>query len=358
MACAALFGICLISSLSVPASAADSDVSFDLTVITDMSYDRYCRIRYQPDGSWADYARDVIYPTDSSLVAVDLPDLSCRYSFRMVAEVSFDSSMQYVVFDLPNLYVDGSFYGPASFHLSSVSFYFVNISGKSDTGWSYSTLSEFDETSAYYNSKICRFVVPVSEVPSGCNGVQLLINYTAFDADHIEFYYDQAFAFCIVSTLEGGSSAGGVTEDYINAALAGQTSELKQSLTSAINDAQQSNQDFLNDQYGQSVGTLPEDTAETDSMIDDLDKRENEYHADAVNKFNELSATFSGFDGSVSSGISLASTLFSRVWNSMENYVIVYTFPLLLGLALVIIGRVSRVHLPGSGDRIKGKDES
>lgn len=358
MACAALFGICLISCISIPVHAANTDVSIDFTLTSDIAFERYWD-NSSYSSSWDIESSGSLAPLESSSVSYFSSTVYNR--FQYVALVPFDSTMSYLVVDLPNMRFGGTLYTPLTKNSSvyDVSLRAVDITYTDSGSLKWSTLASYGLTSEFYNPSIGRFSVPVSDLPAGCNGFLLSILTQDASGKSIDMFVNQSFAFCVISPLQGGSSgSGGISEDYINAALAGQTSELKQSLTSAINEAQQSNQAFLNDQYGQSVGTLPEDTAETDSMIDDLDELENEYHADAVNKFNELSATFSGFDGSVSSGISLASSLFSRVWNSMGNYVIVYTFPLLLGLALVIIGRVSRVHLPGSGDRTKGKDES
>lgn len=342
--------------------AADSDVSFDLTVTTDKAFDRQFAVLSLPtssDSSFSTCFYDSIFSGETSTYTYDPNPLQFDYSFRLFASVDFDSSMQYLVVDLPNLYADGSFFPSGSFDLSPTSVRFINISDISGE-WTWTELSRFDESSSYFNSNINRYLIPVSEIPSGCNGFYLNTNTDVnLPYSSYTFYYDQAFAFCIVSTLEGGSSAGGVTEDYINAALAGQTSELKQSLTSAINDAQQSNQDFLNDQYSQSIGTLPEDTAETDSMIDNLDQQEDVYKSDALDRFNELSSTFSGFEGNVASGIGLAGTLFSRFFNALGSYKIIYTFPLLLGLALVIIGRLGRSNFrterePGDQFKIDG----
>lgn len=128
----------------------------------------------------------------------------------------------------------------------------------------------------------------------------------------------------------------------IQGAIAKQTEDLKTYFDSVFNSA---------------VGTLPDDTDSAQGVIDDAHENDEQYTADALGKFEEISATFQGFDGSVGSGVAVASTLFSRVWTAMGDYVIVYTFPLTLALALVIVGRLSRVHSKDSS-KSKGGDDS
>lgn len=128
----------------------------------------------------------------------------------------------------------------------------------------------------------------------------------------------------------------------IQGAISKQTEDLKTYFDSVFNSA---------------VGTLPDDTDSAQGVIDDAHENDEQYTADALGKFEEISATFQGFDGSVGSGVAVASTLFSRVWTAMGDYVIVYTFPLTLALALVIVGRLSRVHSKDSS-KSKGGDDS
>lgn len=118
-----------------------------------------------------------------------------------------------------------------------------------------------------------------------------------------------------------------------------------EAIIGAITDANKDNHDWIDSNLDSAVGDLPDDTTETDDMISDLDGKEEEYKSDALDRFNEVSSTFSGFDGSVGSGIALAGTLFSRFFNALGTYKIIYTFPLLLGLAMVIIGRLGRASI-------------
>lgn len=126
--------------------------------------------------------------------------------------------------------------------------------------------------------------------------------------------------------------------DIIKAVIETESGDIQSAIEKQTDDLKA----YFDDVLGGAVGTLPDDNASTDDIINETHDDEQQYHSDALNRFNELSASFSGFNGDVGSGIALAGTLFSRVWGALGNYVIVYTFPLLLGLALVIIGRLGR----------------
>lgn len=144
-------------------------------------------------------------------------------------------------------------------------------------------------------------------------------------------------------------SSGVTVSDTFTTASTSDVSDDGKAIINAIDNANRDNQQWLDSNYGEAVGDLPEDTASTDAMIGDLDLKEEAYKNDAFDRFQELSSAFTGFDGDVASGIGLAGTLFSRFFNALGSYKIIYTFPLLLGLALVIIGRLGRSGGPRSG---------
>lgn len=99
---------------------------------------------------------------------------------------------------------------------------------------------------------------------------------------------------------------------------------------------------YLDNAYSGSIGQLPGMTDTLQGNIDNVDAIEDIYISEASTRFNELSSAFTGFSGGTLSGVSLVSTLFTRVWSVFGEWVILYTFPLYLGLALLIIGRLGR----------------
>lgn len=108
---------------------------------------------------------------------------------------------------------------------------------------------------------------------------------------------------------------------------------------------------YLDNAFSGSIGQLPGQTDNLQGQITNNDTAENNYKSDAATRFNELSATFTGFSGGALSGVSLVSTLFTRVWIVLGEWVILYTFPLYLGLALLIIGRLGRHSSRSSSDK-------
>lgn len=58
--------------------------------------------------------------------------------------------------------------------------------------------------------------------------------------------------------------------------------------------------------------------------------------------FNLLGLDTFKFDDGILSGLSTVGNIFSSVWNSLGDATIIFTFPLILGIALVAIGRVAR----------------
>lgn len=100
-------------------------------------------------------------------------------------------------------------------------------------------------------------------------------------------------------------------------------------------------------------GTASEDASST---IGDLNDSSGQYESTASDSFAQISADFAGFSGGTLSGVALATDIFSQVFDSLGEYRIVYTFPLLLGVCLVLIGRISR-HSGGASSRKEDKEE-
>lgn len=96
--------------------------------------------------------------------------------------------------------------------------------------------------------------------------------------------------------------------------------------------------------FSDSVGDMPEKSDDLNTSVGDVSDAESGYQSTATQRFDQLTDTFSGgFSGGILAGVTLAATLFTRVWNALGDYVIVYTWPLFLGLCLVILGRMSRL---------------
>lgn len=74
-----------------------------------------------------------------------------------------------------------------------------------------------------------------------------------------------------------------------------------------------------------------------------------------TDNFNALDFDNFSFSNGVVGALSSVGSLFSSVWNALGDAVVLFTFPLMLGIALVLVGRISR-HSQKNGD--KGKSDS
>lgn len=104
-------------------------------------------------------------------------------------------------------------------------------------------------------------------------------------------------------------------------------------------------------------GTNVEDAT---GNADDVITGENEYESEASEKFADIVSNFNGFSSGVINGVGFATDLFTEVWNVLGEWKVVYTFPLIMGLILLVIGRMSRfsgtMNSRNNGDKDVGGD--
>ena len=72
--------------------------------------------------------------------------------------------------------------------------------------------------------------------------------------------------------------------------------------------------------------------------------------------FNALDLNNFSFSSGVVSALGTVGNLFTSIWNSLGDTVLIFTFPLMLGITLVAIGRVSRHGGKGKDDKGGGSD--
>lgn len=75
-----------------------------------------------------------------------------------------------------------------------------------------------------------------------------------------------------------------------------------------------------------------------------------------TDNFNALDFDNFSFSNGVVGALSSVGSLFSSVWNALGDAVVLFTFPLMLGIALVLVGRISRHSQKSNGDN--GKSDS
>lgn len=114
-------------------------------------------------------------------------------------------------------------------------------------------------------------------------------------------------------------------------------------IQSTIDNAVQTLIAYFDSAFAGSVNpNLPGQSQDITDSSSSFGDAESGYQSTATERFDAISADFSGFDGSILSGVALGSSLFQRVWVVLDDYVIIYTFPLTLSICLVVVGRVSR----------------
>lgn len=100
---------------------------------------------------------------------------------------------------------------------------------------------------------------------------------------------------------------------------------------------------YLDNAFSGAVNpALPGQSTDIKNGSNTVQDSESGYQSTATERFNSISANFTGFDGSVLSGVALAGSLFQRLWNVLGDYVVVYTVPLVIAICLTILGRADR----------------
>lgn len=84
---------------------------------------------------------------------------------------------------------------------------------------------------------------------------------------------------------------------------------------------------------------------------------ESEWTGSMTSNFNALSIETFAFPSGLISAFGLITGIFNDLWNGMGEYKIAYVFPLTLGIALLLIGRISKFDGgQSSGKRNRGDD--
>ena len=90
------------------------------------------------------------------------------------------------------------------------------------------------------------------------------------------------------------------------------------------------------------------DQAQND--LNDYNSIESEWGGSMVDNFNALNMGDFSFNSGILSGLALVSGIFSDIWSAFGHYSVVFSFPLLLAIALVLVGRLGRSASRSRGD--------
>ena len=89
--------------------------------------------------------------------------------------------------------------------------------------------------------------------------------------------------------------------------------------------------------------------------INQQDALESQWTGSMTENFNNLSLADFAFPVGAVNAFSLISGIFTDLWNAMGDFRIAYVFPLMLGIVLLLVGRLSRTSVKRSSGR--GEDD-
>ena len=122
----------------------------------------------------------------------------------------------------------------------------------------------------------------------------------------------------------------------IQAAIKKQTEDLKK---------------YLDDSYSGAIGNLPQANQELEQKVEELHNTESKYEQDMQNNFNALQMDSFQFSGNLIPALTICGNIINNVWSTMDDDMhTMYTFPLLLAIALLIIGKIARSSRKKGGD--------
>ena len=122
----------------------------------------------------------------------------------------------------------------------------------------------------------------------------------------------------------------------IQAAIKKQTEDLKK---------------YLDDSYSGAIGNLPQANQELEQKVEELHNTEHKYEQDMQNNFNALQMDGYKFSGSLIPALTMCGNIINNVWATMDDDMhTMYTFPLLLAIALLLIGKIARSSRKKGGD--------
>lgn len=109
--------------------------------------------------------------------------------------------------------------------------------------------------------------------------------------------------------------------------------------------------DLLNTALADDKAALDNKSQQVADQIMQQDNAEQYWNDKNQENFNALDLNNFSFSSGVVSALGTVGNLFTSIWNSLGDTVLIYTFPLMLGITLVAVGRVSRHGGKGKDDK-------
>ena len=114
--------------------------------------------------------------------------------------------------------------------------------------------------------------------------------------------------------------------------------------------------DLLHTALAQESAALDNKSQQVADQIMQQDNAEQYWNDKNQENFNALDLNNFSFSSGVVTALGTVGNLFTSIWNSLGDTVLIFTFPLMLGITLVAIGRVSRHGGKGKDDKGGGSD--
>lgn len=250
--------------------------------------------------------------------------------------------------------------------VSSVSGTAYNDKGASVGNITQTLVSQMEGGSTHTRVAICRitlphnttrFEVPITNSSPGfrlypqSNGIGFAFAYTLnTDDDKVLSYIDQILTHCanIDTDLDTVIELLRSVTQYLNN-LALTTDDIAQNVHGIY--------DLLKNALSQESAAVSQNAQQVGDTIMMQTDGESYWKDKNTENFNSLDIGNFTFDSGIINALSAVGKWFSNLWESLGPVTIIFTFPLVLGISLVVVGRVSRSAGKGSKSGKGGGDD-
>lgn len=202
-----------------------------------------------------------------------------------------------------------------------------------------------------------RFEVPITNTSPGfrlypnSNGIGFAFAYTLnTDDDKLLSYIDQILTHCanINADLDTVIELLRSVTQYLNN-LALTTDDIAQNVHGIY--------DLLKNALSEESAAVSQNAQQVGDQIMMQTDGENYWKDKNTENFNSLDIGNFSFDSGIVNALSAVGKWFSNLWESLGPVTIIFTFPLILGISLVVVGRVSRSAGKGAKSSKGGGDD-
>ena len=251
-------------------------------------------------------------------------------------------------------------------NVSSVSGTAYNDKGASLGNITQTLVSQMEGGSSHTRVAICRitlphntalFEVPITNTSPGfklyprSNGIGFAFAYTLnTDDDKILSYLDQILTHCsnMDTDLDTVIELLRAVTQYLNN-LALTTDDIAQNVHGIY--------DLLKNSLAAESAAVSQNAQQVGDTIMMQTDGENYWKDKNTENFNSLNIGNFSFDDGMMNALRAVGNWFSVIWEALGPVTIIFTFPLILGISLVVVGRVSRSAGKGAKSGKGGGDD-